>query len=410
MSTRREFFSSLEGIRGYAFLLVFFLHYLCAYFAPPANPVLYPLYLLNQTAWFLVPIFFVLSGFLITRILLATREREGYFRVFYLRRSMRILPLYFLTLLVLFLIMYAHHWPMHREWLLYLVYLQNLSHACLMGDPRIGVVHLWSLAIEEQFYLLWPIVLWFLRSEKAVVRFCIGSIALSCLIRIAWPVFHSVTYFSAYYFSLTRADAILIGALLAIWYKNENRWKQLVRWSWFLIPVLWSGAAAFAVVHGTALPSDYIGVALMIPLQNVIGTCFVILALEPEGFIQRACSNSHICKIGRLSYGLYVFHFLYLPYLFSTVAVALTRYTPVWLANILTSLVGLGITFALGGLVWQFVEKPALVWKDRIKYGQKIPQVVPVPAFEQPAPSWSFRAEEPRLEPSFVAESGAAAQ
>jgi peptidoglycan/LPS O-acetylase OafA/YrhL len=410
MSTRREFFSSLEGIRGYAFLLVFFLHYLCAYYTAPANPALYPLFLANQTIWFLVPTFFVLSGFLITRILLATREREGYFRVFYLRRSIRILPLYLLTLFVLFLIVYAHHWPMRREWLLYLVYLHNFSHVAMTGDPRIGVSHLWSLAIEEQFYLLWPIVLWFLRSEKAIVRFCFGSIAVSCLIRIAWHVLHPGYYLSAYFFSFTRADAILMGAVLGIWYGNEDRWKQLIRWSKFLIPVLWLSAAAVAVVHGNAFPSDYIGVALMIPLQNVIGASFVILALEPEGLVQRACSNSFMCKVGRLSYGMYIFHFIYHPFLFSTVAVALTRYTPVWLASTLTSAIGLGITFALGELAWRFVEKPALALKDRIKYGQKIPQTAPVPAFEQPASAWSFRAEETRLESSFIGESGAAAQ
>src|ERR1700761_1299418 len=135
MEQRREFFASLEGIRGYAFLLVFLIHYTCISITErPGRRILYPLFLLNNTAWFLVPIFFVLSGFLITRILLHTQNRDGYFRVFYLRRALRVLPLYYLTLFALIATVIVNHWPLNSSWLLYLVYLQNFRYLALEGN------------------------------------------------------------------------------------------------------------------------------------------------------------------------------------------------------------------------------------------------------------------------------------
>ena len=97
--SQRKFIPSLEGVRGYAFLLVFFAHCCNAIGFFPLGRWWYPVRLLEELEWAAVPIFFVLSGYLIGGILIDTREREGYFKVFYRRRILRVFPLYYLTLI-----------------------------------------------------------------------------------------------------------------------------------------------------------------------------------------------------------------------------------------------------------------------------------------------------------------------
>lgn len=379
---RRDFLPSLEGIRGYAFLLVFVIHYNEVY-ERPARLSLYPFFLLYQTAWFLVPIFFVLSGFLITKILLNTRERVGYFRVFYLRRALRILPLYYLTLGVLAVVILLCRFPMHKNWLLYLVYLQNLKFSVMNTDKHFVTSHLWSLALEEQFYLVWPLAIWFLRTEKAVLRFSYILIAACCALRLAWPLFH-LNYFAAYYLSPTRMDAILLGAVLAIQYKRGINWSRITAVSKVLIPVVWFSIVIVCLIRGRAQATDYIGVAAMIPAQNLLGAAFVVLALEPNSWMSRVCSKDLICRVGRISYGLYIFHILYKLLIYQTVGVWLTRFMPHWLALAMSACVALAITFALAGLAYRFIEEPAIRWKDRIKYGPRLSPITPSPV-QQPS-------------------------
>ena len=369
----REYFPALEGIRGYAFLLVFLIHYTEVY-QRPTRLALYPLFLLQNTAWFLVPIFFVLSGFLITRILVNTREREGYFRVFYLRRTVRIFPLYYLTIIPIGLVGLLRHWPLRPQHLLYLAYLQNFSHIAWDFHRFLPVnftlVHLWSLAVEEQFYLVWPLVVWLVPTEKMLLRVCYGIIAFCCLLRVAWPLLH-IPYDGAYVYTATRVDAIIIGAVLAIHYKRAVHWSMLVKLSRVLIPVVWGALIVLTVVRGHGLTTDYLGVAFSIPAMNVIGACFVILALHPNGYVNRACSGDRICSIGRLTYGLYLFHATY-AYIFTKVfAARLDRYLPHDLSESLMILAALGLTMALAMLAYRVIEQPAMRWKDKHNYGPR---------------------------------------
>jgi peptidoglycan/LPS O-acetylase OafA/YrhL len=369
MEQRREFFASLEGIRGYAFLLVFLIHY-TAVAVRPTNLYLYPFFLLNHTAWFLVPIFFVLSGFLITRILLNTQDRDGYFRVFYFRRAIRVLPLYYLTLFVLAAIVAVQHWQFHRGWILYLVYLENFKFSALQNEGHFNTAHLWSLALEEQFYLIWPVIIWFLRSEKTILRFCYSFVGASFALRLAWPLFN-IPYNMAYFYSFTRADAIILGAILAIHYQRRTHWKQTISLAKVFVPFTWLAIVVVVLIRGNGLTTDYLGVAAMIPAQNFLGLGFVILALEPGTVVHRLCSKNLICRVGRLSYGLYIFHLLYGNYFYVTVTAQAATYMPFWIAKTISTSLALATTFALAILAYRFIEEPAMRWKDKVKYGER---------------------------------------
>ncbi|WP_158793904.1 acyltransferase [Granulicella sp. L60] len=369
----REYFPSLEGIRGYAFLLIFLIHYTEVY-KRPSHLALYPLYLLQNTAWFLVPIFFVLSGFLITRILLYTREREGYFRVFYLRRAVRIFPLYYLTILPIGLFGLLRHWPLQPAHLLYLVDLQNFSHIGWNFSryvlSHVTMVHLWSLAVEEQFYLVWPLIIWMIPTEKLLLRVSYGVIAFCFLFRLAWPLTH-LPYDGAYFYTTTRVDAIIIGAILAVYHGRVGLWERLAKVSRILIPVAWGIMIALTIVRGTGLTTDYFGVAFSIPMMNLIGTAFVILALHPGSIVQRVCSGNLICRFGRLTYALYLFHLLYAHTFTQVFAGKLDRYLPHVLSEALMISAAFAFTLLLAMLAYRFIELPAMSWKDKFVYGPR---------------------------------------
>ena len=241
MATRTEFHTELEGVRGYAFLLVFFAHYTYPLMVHH-NRWTFPFRVLVDLAWVAVPVFFVLSGFLITGILLRTRERQRFFRVFYARRAIRVFPLYYLIVLSMGLIGISLHNDMEGYWT-NLFYVQNLwpAHVNLMRGiwihgVQVELGHFWSLAIEEQFYLVWPVVIWFCRSRRSLLTVLFGLIAAATLFR-CFAAHFGLTPQQAYFLTFTRADAIVLGALMAVW-RGERMYERLER---IALPTLLGG-------------------------------------------------------------------------------------------------------------------------------------------------------------------------
>lgn len=159
-----------------------------------------------------VDLFFVLSGFLITRILLSTRGDTGYFKKFFARRSLRILPLYYFFLI---LFLFGVPWltaretpPWHQQWYFW-VFLQNAPMT--FGWEYAGPEPYWSLAVEEHFYLVWPLLVAFL-NRKSLAQIAIAMVTVTPLLRY----FMLNADLEVYYFSLTRFDALAGGALIAI--------------------------------------------------------------------------------------------------------------------------------------------------------------------------------------------------
>ncbi|MBK8952143.1 MAG: acyltransferase [Chitinophagaceae bacterium] len=181
--------------------------------------------------WLGVDLFFVLSGFLITNILLNTVGRTGYLKNFYLRRILRIFPLYYLALVLFILItpffFSTPDFSYYSENQFFLwTYLQNWLYIFRITDAT-SLHHLWSLAVEEQFYLLWPITILLIR--KPFYLIILLSIVLSTVIGLrlwAWLNTNAnLSYYQLYTFS--RIDGICIGSLVAlIRYINSDFFKK----------------------------------------------------------------------------------------------------------------------------------------------------------------------------------------
>jgi len=180
----------LDGLRGVAILLVLFLHFIIGQ-GVPAPSVLVDWWFIGivRAGWMGVDLFFVLSGFLITGILLDTKGSRHYFRQFYTRRVLRIFPLYYGSL-VLFLILLPTLFPddqvlhdLHADAVWFWTYLYNVKVAAAGFTPSSALGHFWSLAVEEQFYLIWPIVVLCLGRRHLLGAFWAGVVgALLCRI------------------------------------------------------------------------------------------------------------------------------------------------------------------------------------------------------------------------------------
>src|SRR4051794_5441003 len=174
----RQHFKSLDGLRGIAILMVFFFH---RYPRHPHDPI----GLLSGGGWTGVELFFVLSGFLITGILYDTLGQRRYFLNFYARRTLRLLPVYLVTFAVVMAIGPAFG-LIYSWWdVPFLLYASNIVED-LRRYPQfggLGVSHLWSLAVEEQFYLLWAPAIFLLRSHRRILIACICGAAFSIVLR-----------------------------------------------------------------------------------------------------------------------------------------------------------------------------------------------------------------------------------
>lgn len=378
---QRRFLPSLEGVRGYGFLLIFVGHYFgIIEWTGRHTWWLYPIWLLSQIGWIMVPAFFVLSGYLICGILIATREREGYFKIFYSRRILRIFPVYYLTLAGVALVdrysgltMSGHFWS-------HFLYIQNLLPGYRGGQPWIPsnqVTHLWSMAIEEQFYLVWPVLVWLCRKQRTLLTITWLLIAVCCVLRIFAPWLH-IDKLLIYSWTPTRVDAILLGAVLAI----TQRGKIMVRLEPYAKYVALAGIGALiatAAITGGAAPTSYLRSAILIPLGNVTAAAIIVAIRQEGSFFCRVCSYKWACWMGSRSYCLYLVHFTYAVWFLTIFLPRLAAHMNYYRAFLVTIAVAFGLSLFLAEISYRLVEAPAMSLKGRLKYG---PADKPKPAPE----------------------------
>ena len=167
--------------------------------------------------WTGVDLFFVLSGLPITRILFEAIEAPNYFRAFHARRILRTFPLYYVAwLAVLALPALAGRRLVEENAWWFVLHASNIM-TVLEGYPRRIVVHFWSLSIEEQFYLFWPVTLRFCRTRARMLQLCAGSIVGALALRAVWWIAGHAEPHQIYNFTLTRMDALATGGLLSLW-------------------------------------------------------------------------------------------------------------------------------------------------------------------------------------------------
>jgi peptidoglycan/LPS O-acetylase OafA/YrhL len=317
-------FPSLDGLRGVAVIMVFFFHYGAG--GTSSNPILRSFGALVRVGWAGVTLFFLLSGFLITGILWDSYGDDHWWRNFYARRALRIFPLYYGSLALLLLVAAfdrSFGSQFRLIWIpgLFLQNLPQLAYSKTQFHPLI-IEHYWSLAVEEQFYLLWPFLLSLMRSRKQAATLCITVFGLSLLIRLLACAL--VPGSNGYVQTLpARAGELAIGAWLAIMFRSAY-WMKLQS----VLPI--AAVLGGLVLLGVGVHEG--GLRLEGTLQTTVGVCAAtvflaaILArsLEP-GLLQRVASLGWLRWIGGISFGIYVYHFLLIE-LFTSVAFHLTMH------------------------------------------------------------------------------------
>jgi peptidoglycan/LPS O-acetylase OafA/YrhL len=305
---------ALDALRGFAVLLVMIGHF--SHFAPlPVATVSVDL-LFSKVAgigWVGVDLFFVLSGFLITGILYDSKAGAHYFRSFYARRVLRIFPLYY-GCLVVFLIVLPRLFPgdgalrsLHRDAFWYWTYLLNLKIA-YHGFPSIIVLaHFWTLAIEEQFYLVWPAVI-FLFRRSSLIRICLLCIAGAFVARVTLMVFGYDT--AAYVLTPARIDALAVGAALALASRGPAGFSHIARLAPRAAATLTILLAAVAVTRGGLAPWDPVMKTIGHTLLACLFGAVLVLAVTStrQTFLGRVFSSPSLRFFGRYSYALYVIH------------------------------------------------------------------------------------------------------
>jgi len=366
---QRRYLPSLEGIRGYGFLLVFCGHYFRAeQLAEPNTLRLKVLCAISSVGLFAVPAFFVLSGYLIGGILFHTREREGFFKVFYFRRILRVFPVYYLTLLAIAIVYKIQHFPAGFQFWAHFLFIQNLFPS--YGSTSTGTVttiHFWSLAVEEQFYLLWPLIVWRFRARRQLIGIATAGILVCCAIRLAAPIL-SISALGMSFFTLTRVDAILLGVLLNLTSETKmfRRWMHLAKW------VTLSGVVTLAILgyfKGIAWAETYSGKEIWIPLGNLTAVAIIVAVIEEGSVLNRMCSQRWICRLGVLSYSAYVFHNTFYQFFINDLAAYLHGYIRWSLAVFISGFLALCTTLALSLLSYRFVEGPMMSLKRHLQYG-----------------------------------------
>ena len=298
---------ALDGIRGVAIVWVVF-HNATDRAYGRAHGLSYLLMAFANTGWIGVQLFFALSGFLITAGLLATQRNPHYLRDFYAKRALRILPLYYSVLIGFLLV-----WPAissvsplrtDGQWALW-TFVSNWTHVV-----PYGFAHFWSLAIEEQFYLLWPFVVGHLVPRRLLVA-CV-AIALGSLLVRAGLSICGADWWSIYTNTACRMDALALGSAVAcLPYLLKQR-------DWFvarLRPIL--TCALLLSVLGVPLTHVYsrmdsVGQTIGYSILAVCSAVLVAAAAAPGVagglWLRTALATAPLRSLGKYSYGIYVFH------------------------------------------------------------------------------------------------------
>ena len=345
-----------DGLRGVAVIIVVVSH--MSVFLPIPHLLVVPGGVVSLDS------FFVLSGFLITCLLLKEQNTKGRVNrsAFYRRRALRLLPALLLLLVAHAIYAYYVGLPegLERTSLLsvafYVSNWQLASHTNYFGGTIAeGLQHMWSLSFEEQFYLVWPWVVIFLLGIRTRLR-TVVIVMLTIIFAITvhrWIMYHGPnSWYAPFVRTDTRADSILWGALVAhLWVrgKEPRRYLRVATWvaaAWLLFCLGYAQLEQPFLYRGGLVSID-------------VACCVILLAILDGNWAgNRLFELKPFILLGTISYGLYLFH---LPIFFGV-----RRYGS-HLNDVERVVVALGLTFAFTLASWFLLERPALAWKTRLE-------------------------------------------
>lgn len=364
----------LDGVRGLAILMVLVYHTVGLNPVKISLPVFERISQIAEMGWAGVDVFFVLSGFLITSILLKTKKQPGYFKKFYARRILRIFPLYYSTLtLILIFIPFISPDQADRAraiWPWYYLYLQNWGNALNLIPTIFAINVTWSLAIEEQFYLFWPSVVKILDSKKlafvSVILIALSLVLRLVIIKRYAKLLDYNKFF--YYATITRLDSLILGALVAILFES-GRWKEYLKF--FALPGFLLGLGG--TIYFASLQPD----SPLVDNRPMFTYGYTLIAVSSAALItmlvtyQEANPLRQVFRLpflsffGQYSYAIYLFHMIPLL-VFQRVFQqnAVSGWLGWLLFNCFTAFLSVGMAL----LSWNLLEKRVLSFRKYFGY------------------------------------------
>jgi peptidoglycan/LPS O-acetylase OafA/YrhL len=347
----KKYIKNLDGLRAYSVIGVLLFH---------ANISSHFYY-----GWLGVQVFFIISGYLITTILLDSKDSKNFFKIFYARRILRIFPIYYLALIFTVIFAFIINSSIKDIWY-YLLYIQNYRLSWVNWNPQFPPLlnHTWSLAIEEQFYLFWPLMIWLLSKRKLIIL-CLSLILTAFFVKyflsLKFPA-NPINWANTF----ANFDMLASGALLAIILKKVDIKKVLIS---CLILSIFTLLIYLLVFY--LKPSHHLFWETNVKLTEIDGQAFIILVIpfivfaisyliyKNNIFTKIFFSNSIIVYIGKISYGIYLYHLI--------VFLIIDRYCHI--NNIfIISTSKFFLTMLISVLSWHLIEKRFLSLKRYFSY------------------------------------------
>lgn len=342
---------ALDGLRGIAVLMILIYHHFG---------------LLG--GWMGVDLFFVLSGFLITGILLDKKNEKGYYKNFIIRRALRIFPLYYFALVLFFILL-----PLlinqallddlsiyFRDENYFWAYLQNWIFMVKVSEyeqSNRALMHFWSLAIEEQFYLIWPFII-YIFNKKILYKALIFIIILALGLRVFY-LLQGYHWGYGYLNTFSRLDSLAFGSLGAVLIRDFNVKEGIEKIAPKVFYISFILLLILIIILKPNTPSDIIFRTFgfsMISLFFVTLLFFAISVHERNG-IKMIAENRILRFFGKYSYSMYIFHF---PIIWLIRPMIYKSLDNEWVGFVIGNSICIAITIIISISTWILIEKPLL--------------------------------------------------
>lgn len=371
-------FPALDGIRALAVTLVFLDHFGGG---SHGGKLLQLFNVVRGYGWTGVDIFFVLSGFLITGILYDTRNDSKFFRRFFARRSLRIFPVFYLVVAVLLALTPLLQLQWRAGHALFLIYMGNFlaNHDFSLyeiisanhASGKIFIGHFWSLCVEEQFYLLWPPIVWLVRDRVKLIWTAGGLSLLALVLRCAMCVMTDPVIAERWIIRTLpfRMDALLIGGMLALLLRGPNaaQWQRGCR----VLLVACGVAVLLIFKFVTEYDSPWL-MTIGLTLTALTAAGMIGLTLKSGSPMFRVFYKKPLRMLGKYSYGFYIFHILFMTAWISLLVFLMKHLHSMMLAGLISVGGNFVVTFLVSMMSYELFEVKFLRWKKHFEYDSEV--------------------------------------
>jgi peptidoglycan/LPS O-acetylase OafA/YrhL len=384
--------AALDGLRGFAALLVFIFHYGGG--LESTSIVGKVIGNITQASWVGVILFFALSGFLITGSLWDAISEKFMLRNFFIRRAARILPLYFVALLISFLGALTHPLTFDtiRAFVIYVLALQDLpfiGNMALSYNSPYPLYHLWTIAVEIQFYIFWPLLLINAESRRDARNLCVRAFVFSVFFRLIFslPDLNFGTVGSYNNFLFTHVGALALGAGVALALRSRDRVsgriaspvrfiRRWANWAFLGGMVVYIAVGIFAKSFLIDAPLEFMFGLIGV---SVASAALIAIVLRPGG-ARDFFSHRVLVYFGRISYGFYIFHILLQPWFDTLSNTRGKRFNDIFIHHwntdayhIYRFIFAFVITLAVSAISYHFFESPIIRWSKRFPMPAALP-------------------------------------